>query len=176
MFHLLQQFIDIALWRKGPQDLPASATILVISAAIYTATGFMQVRLMGYRVLSSCIVVLVDLGMTALMLGMVLSLMSKRARWLQTLTALLGVGTLLGILDIVVRVVMLWSGVSAESPTWGLTRLLLLLVVVGHVYQQALESGLMVGMSLTLAIAILTESVTTVFVPLASQGAPAGPG
>jgi len=48
MSSLFRVLIDIALWRKGPQDLPASPFLLAMLTAIYVGVSFVQVHLFGW--------------------------------------------------------------------------------------------------------------------------------
>jgi hypothetical protein len=37
VLQFLKVFLDIVLWRRGPQDLPASPLLLLLCAAAYVA-------------------------------------------------------------------------------------------------------------------------------------------
>ena len=42
MLHFLKAFLDIVLWRRGPQDLPASPVLLWLTGAGYVAVSVLQ--------------------------------------------------------------------------------------------------------------------------------------
>jgi len=45
MLRLLQTFVDIALWRKGPQDLPASTALALMVLFTYVVLEFIGVQM-----------------------------------------------------------------------------------------------------------------------------------
>ncbi|HSW33522.1 MAG TPA: hypothetical protein VLH36_07900, partial [Steroidobacteraceae bacterium] len=42
----LRIFVDIVLWRRGPQDLPASSLLLAVTVAAYVAVSIVQLALL----------------------------------------------------------------------------------------------------------------------------------
>ena len=63
MWKLLQTFVDIALWRKGPQDLPASRFLAILVLAAYIVASFIQVRLLDLHLRSAVVIIAVDVTM-----------------------------------------------------------------------------------------------------------------
>lgn len=153
-------FFDIAMWRRGPQDLPASATLAWLVAMFYALASALQVGMMGWDIRSGVLLVFIDLGLQAAWLWGLLAFFAKRPRFLQSITAFLGVGALITVVDIVISAMMNSLGVSDSSSAnpWPFLHLGLLLLLLGRVLQQALERSLFFGMSLTLVI-VLTISV-----------------
>ena len=41
----LRIFVDIVLWRRGPQDLPASSLLLALTVAAYVGVSVAQLAL-----------------------------------------------------------------------------------------------------------------------------------
>jgi hypothetical protein len=165
---LFRIFVDIALWRRGPQDLPASTTLAwLVVALFYAFTSAMQVGLMGWDVRSAMLLVVLDLALQAAWLWGLLVFYAKRPRFLQSITAFLGVGALITVLDIVVSGVMTQLGVTSGSPTnpWPFLHLALVLLLLGRVLQQALERSLFLSMSLTLVIMLTVSIIAKGLVP-----------
>lgn len=157
---LLRIFLDIALWRRGPQDLPAAVTLAWLTAIAYALASAVQVGMMGWDVRTGALLVLLDLGLQTAWLWGLLKFFGKLPRFLQTLTAFLGVGALLTVIDIGVMAILQALGmsrISASNP-WPVLHLGVLLLVLGRVLQQALERSLFMSMSVTLVI-MLTISV-----------------
>ena len=46
LLQFLKVFLDIVLWRRGPQDLPASPLLLGLSAVAYVAVSVLQLALL----------------------------------------------------------------------------------------------------------------------------------
>jgi hypothetical protein len=166
MLKLLQTFVEIALWRKGPQDLPASQFLAALVLAVYVAASFVQVQLLGLRLSTVAVVVAVDVTMMVLWPWIVLTFFDRSQRFLQTLTAMLGVGVLLGMVDIAVRVLQILTVGPAEDPyaLWMVIRFLAMALMLGRIFMHALDRGLLTGMALTVAIVYSAGAVAQVIV------------
>lgn len=160
MLKLLQTFIDIALWRKGPQDLPASRFLASGVLLIYIIASFVQVHLFDLRLRTAVLIIAVDVVMLMGWLWLVLTFFGRRQRFIQTITAVLGVGVLLGVLDITVRALQLAMGPAQNLPDyWLLIRFFAIALIMGRIFMHALERSLLTGMALTVAIVYSTEAV-----------------
>jgi hypothetical protein len=129
-------------------------------------SSFVQSRLFGFDAGGSAIRTLLDIGVLTAMVAMFLALVGKQARWLQTMIAMTGVGTLLSVLDILVRTLLATPALSVLMTSWELLGLILVLLTFGRILQQALETGIFAGMALTFAIIVATLSVATLFVDM----------
>jgi hypothetical protein len=167
MAQLLRMFVDIALWRRGPQDLPASATLGWLAAVFYAVVSALQVAMLGWDVRSTLLLVVLDLGLQAAWLWGLLKFFGKSPRFLQTMTAFLGVGALLTLMDIGVTSLIQLLGVTANSQgnPWPVLHLGLLLLLLGRILQQALERSLFMSMSVTLVIMLTITVVARGLLP-----------
>ncbi len=165
---LFRVFVDIALWRRGPQDLPASTTLAWLVALFYALTSAVRVGMMGADFRSAVLVVLVDLGLQAAWLWGLLVFFAKRPRFLQSITAYLGIGALITVLDIVISTVMSLLGMSYSNPSnpWPFLHLGLILLLLGRVLQQALERSLLQSMSLTFVIMLTIWALAKGLMPI----------
>lgn len=160
MLRLLKTFFDIALWRKGPQDLPASTTLALIVLAIYMGIEFVGVRLFDLNLRAAIVFIGVDVLMLSGWLWVVLAFFGRRQRFTQTITATLGVGVLILLLDIAMRAAQLAFGLGdALAGNWLFARFLIIALVMGRIFMHALDRGLITGMALTVAIIYSTEAV-----------------
>jgi hypothetical protein len=158
---LLQTCLDIALWRKGPQDLPASSTVCWFLALLYLGISFVQVHVFHYSLVVGVTRVIVDFAMQAAWVALLLGLFSRLQRFPQTFSAMLGVGVLLAALDLLVQSVLMLVGADRSlGVEWVLLHLVVVVLVVGRILMQALDRGLFTGMALVLAMIISTETVT----------------
>jgi hypothetical protein len=156
--------MDIALWRRGPQDLPASPFLLALLTATYAGVSFVQVRLFGWSFLSTAVLVVIDVAMMSGWVWVLLSFFRKKPRYFQTLSAIFGVSTLLGILDALVRLLLDVMGAGSGPSLWDLAQLGLMAAIVGRILMLAIEGSLFTGVALALAIVFSTSAVTQLFI------------
>ena len=164
MISLFRLFLDIAVWRRGPQDLPGSPTLFSLCAIAYLGVSFVQARILRFPFASAGLLAALDLVFLAGVIALILSIRNKRERWLQTMAALLGVGTLIGLLDLAVSVAILSADSTGASIVWFLAKLAVILLIVGRILQHALDTRFLVGISLAYAI-LLIESFLVLLVP-----------
>jgi hypothetical protein len=157
---LLQTFLDIALWRKGPQDLPASGLLAVMVLLAYLVVGFSAVRLLALDQRAAAVFISIDVLMLCGWLWLVLAFFRRSQRFVQTITATFGVGVLVLLLVIAVRLIQLvFDPVDAFAGNWLLLRFLISALVLGRIFMLALDRGLMTGIALTVAIVYSTAAV-----------------
>ncbi|HEX7011379.1 MAG TPA: hypothetical protein VF161_01460 [Steroidobacteraceae bacterium] len=157
---LVTTFVEIALWRKGPQDLPASRFLAMLALIAYVAAELVDVRLWNLNAREAIISTGVDVVMLAGWLWAVLAFFDRRQRFIQTLTATLGVGTLVLLLDIAVRFAQIGFGFGQGfTSEWVFARLMILALIMGRILMHALDRGLITGMALTVAIVYSTAAV-----------------
>ena len=164
MSSLFRVLLDIALWRKGPQDLPASAFLLAMLTALYVAVSLVQVHLFGWGLLSTVVLVVIDAAMMSAWVWMLLSLFKKKPRYLQTLSAIFGVSTLLGVMDALMRLLLDAMGGGSGPTLWDLAQLILVAAIVGRILKLAIEGSMLTGVALTLAIVFSTSAVSQLFI------------
>src|SRR5262245_59975445 len=116
MLKLMQTFLEIALWRKGPQDLPASGFLAMLVLTVYIGVGLLSVQLFHLSLRDAAIMTGVTLLMVTAWLWLVLVFFARRHRFVQTITATLGVAVLIALLDLTIRSLQLALGLGA-SPT-----------------------------------------------------------
>ena len=89
MFALIQPFINLLLFRAGPQDMPASNTVLkatILACFITDIIG--AIGLLGLTL--SAVLSAGQIVLYAGFIYLLLKINNKTDRWLQTLTALFG--------------------------------------------------------------------------------------
>lgn len=149
---LILRFINLSLLQAGPQHLPASSFLLVLSAAAYVITGtigsayYYTWALAAQTTLADAVLLIIFANAALAMRGHV-----KRAT--QTMIALMGVGALfhivalaiaaLGIPTTVFLILLLWNG-----------------IVFAHILRHALEIPFLFGFGLTAFYIFITVAVT----------------
>lgn len=157
---LIKTYVDIALWRKGPQDLPASPALCVVLGLVYFAVSFIHVRVLHYSFSHSVAMVIIDITMLITWLLFLLAFFSRMQRFAQTFNALLGVGILLGVLDLLVMGLLNAAGGGKSlAVEWALMKLILLALVIGRILTQAIDRGMFTGVALVFAILLSTDAV-----------------
>ena len=84
---LIRFFVELALFRRGPQDLPVSGLLMGVLAACSVLFGTINGRDMFGGVQASFGANLLDLGLTLVFLFALLQFRGGVARWQQTATA-----------------------------------------------------------------------------------------
>ena len=88
----LRIFLDIVLWRRGPQDLPVSSLLLAVTVAAYVAVSVVQLALLDEAASSWLFFLVVDPLLLGAWIWLLLRLYGKSERFLQTATAVFGAG------------------------------------------------------------------------------------
>ena len=154
---LLLTFLEIALWRKGPQDLPASRSLAALVLLVYVVIGFARVRLFDLNLRAATVNIGVDVLMLSLWLYAVLAFFGRRQRFIQTMTATLGVGVLMQLLD---TLMLVFDQGETYSDNWLFIRFVLVALIMGRILMHALERGLATGVALTIAIVHSTHAIS----------------
>lgn len=169
MLPILDAFLQIALRRRGPEDLPDSGFLLVVAGAAYVLTqGLLAAPVYGTPLALARSLVL-DLLLLCGCLWGLLRLSGHGRRFRQSLTAVLGTGALLSVcmlpfnywLDAAVE-----PGKPALAPTIGLLAVVSWsLVVNGHIFSRALSRPFAAGLALSVAYFFLNYLVFAQFGP-----------
>ena len=160
-------FFDICLLRKGPQDLPASREFLLICAVSYVISNIilgLSSQTPGTAVAAS----LFEVSLLLIFMYSFLSLRSLRERWIQTCTALSGIGT---IFSLVAAPLFYWfaSLESGSQPGQEFYFLLFILIVwnisvMAHIFKHALSISFPVSIVVSiLLIWCMTAMSSTLF-------------
>jgi hypothetical protein len=147
MTELVKLFTQIALLRRGPQDLPASMLLLVLTMAAYLVVNLLLIAVLppanAAELRTSPAQLLVDTAFTLLWYVVLLRLAGRPERTLQTCTAVFGLQTVLAPL---LGFESWLSPRLAQDTTWMIPVNLFAIVVVvwliaanSHVVKAALE-------------------------------------
>ena len=155
---LFELFLAICLLRKGPQDVPASPVLLRLTLLSYGLSAVL-IPLLDVSLVTSLLLIMLDIALlTGLTYG-ALALRDYRPRFMQTLTALLGTGTLLQLLALPLLFLPEQEMAGTGAPPWlGLLWLGLFIwgiAVMAHILRQALSTSLGVGVLYSLAYVML---------------------
>ncbi len=171
MLRIIKAFWDICLFRAGPQDLPTSSLLMAVALFGYGAASLLIAfaQFPPERVFAA---VALDIVLLLMLAWAVLWVRSFMERFTQTLTALAGVGALMGFIAWPLAV---WQADAvAQGPeTAGVPSLIVLawlawhIAVVGHVLRHALSTMMSVGATLAVVYVYVGIRLTSIlFGPL----------
>lgn len=166
MKHVLQRFVAICLLRAGPQDLPGSLFLLRVTLFLYVAAGLLF-SLTGMPLPMSASMALTNLVLLALLTWVLLWSRDYPNRYPQTLTALAGCSTLIGLCTLPV---MLWtqSALQGRLPGLGIASLLLWITlfwqvtVFGHILRHAISTLMPIGVSLAVLYTFISININRI--------------
>jgi hypothetical protein len=87
---ILSLFADIARLRRGPEDLPASSTLLLLTAVAYIVLDALLLSVAPGLPGNPALLIGIDLGVTLTWYAVLLRIARKPERYLQTVTAVFG--------------------------------------------------------------------------------------
>lgn len=166
MLALIKVFVDIALWRKGPQHLPASGLLLAVTTLAYFgmslalggAQQMLAADIKGRPVDPLLARSLLELAIVLGWMWLLLALFKRADRFWQSATALMGTGIVISPIVIVAQLA-LWRIGPNNPVAWPVWLTLLAagiwyLLVVAHIVRSALDIKLFPAIVLTMLYAV----------------------
>lgn len=148
MLRLALVFVDIALHRKGPEDLPPSRFFFGLILLVYATVSLLALQI-NWPLSRALSMLVVDLALYLSFYWALLSLTRHSGRYWQTVTAVLGAETLLNVLAVPI---LLWRGTNPEQDataavqTGALALLLMWSIdIAGFVVARAIDKPYIVG-------------------------------
>lgn len=168
MATLLKAYLDIALWRRGPGDLPASAMLLALSAATYAAFSALQSwMLFGLRNLAGRTAA--DVVLAGALVWLLLLATGHPQRFRQTASAVFGTGALLS--PLVIVLLALKEPAAASQPlallVWAgsVAVIVWFTLIVAHILRTALETSLFTAMAVSVTYLVGSAALLTWLFP-----------
>jgi hypothetical protein len=169
MLRLAKAFWDIALWRRTPAQLPASLLLLTLVAAAAALLELLSAFLPPVSSDRIFTRVVLSVGLPLGFAWAVLVLARHRQRFLQTAIALLGVGVLaeLVLYPIGSLIHVIGSDRLASLPLGFLmlVGLIWYLLACANIWRAALDSGLSVGVAISVGYLLLSIAVEQQLLP-----------
>jgi hypothetical protein len=167
---IARAYLDVALGRRGPQDIPASHPLLVGTFAAYFVLTVALARV-AESWSTAFRAAVVDAAVLTAFVAAVLWLRSRTSRWLQTLTALTGVGVLFTAAAIPPFMAIEHLGGSPVAAVASVMTLVLFvwnLLAGGHILRHALSVPFPAGVMVALAYAAVSIAAVEILVPEAA--------
>jgi len=159
----LKVFLDIVLWRRGPQDLPASGLLFRVTLGAYVAVSAVQLLALRESLTTWVIFLMLDPLLLTGCVWLVLRLYRHPERFLQTATAVLGTGALLGL--VLYLPIQLLLGAVGRGPDATISRffalalLAVFALVTGRILKLGADSSLLTGVAIALSYFFLINLV-----------------
>lgn len=163
MYELSLLFFQIAIFKKGPQDVPVSPIVLRLLLPVYVAINYLILLLNG-AVSTAFLQILVDFALIVGFCWPLLYASGKIARFPQTLAAMLGT-------DIVISFFALPAIATLNTHANNLAYFSMLALVLwhwlvsGHIIKNALDRPLFFGLGLALLYIMLSSQVMAALFP-----------
>ena len=164
MQQLLQTLFDIVLLRRGPEDIPHSWIVLYMCAGLWTGAVLATTMMIASFDVADAWIAVGSAGVGLLCYGAVLTLAGFKARFLQTVSAMIGCGALISF-GMLALLVLFTPFLGQDIANLGAFLLLVWSVPVkGHIIARAINRHWYIGIVIALAIFLVqlsfTQSVT----------------
>lgn len=143
------RLLGIFLLRAGPQDLPARASVLILTVLAYAVLAGVSIVL-GASEHDPLAPVLASIILTCVLTWLVLRVAGTSARWLQTVTALFGTSLFFRLINL--PLAMAGENPSAPAALLALGGFFWHFAVHGHIFRHALEVSFSFGVAVAVGL------------------------
>lgn len=179
MFELVRLFVHLALFKKGPQDVPYSLFLLIVLFVSSFSFDLLTHLIPGLRKETVEFLVFLRYLIVANIVFVIVTyfifkLHGHSKRYLQSLTAMLGIDLLMSIILLPINLIIVFAGEKELSLLLTLMALFYLLLfswylfVYLHIFRHGLSVSPLVAGMLSLAMLALGMSLGNLLLPGAS--------
>lgn len=171
MISLAKRFYDICLLRAGPQDLPTSNFLLLLTLLVYITMG-MLLSSLNLSWWPSLLLVAVDSAILGGIAFLMLWIRHFPERFVQVFSALLGTGAFFELLALPLlfwqqQTIGTFQAAAGDNGLGVFISALVLwlclfwnLIVIGHILRHALSTMMPVGVGLAVAYMFISISIS----------------
>lgn len=163
MYELVLLFFQITIFKKGPQDVPASSFVLKLLLPVYVAVNYL-ILLMNGALSTALLQILADFAMILLFCWPLLYVAGRSHRFPQTLAAMIGTDIVLSFLALP-AIATLNTQANDLAYFSMLTLVLWRWLVTGHIMKHALDRSLFFALGLALLYIMLSSQVMAALFP-----------
>ena len=168
MYKLIVLFFEIAILRKGPQDVPASPWMLRLIIPVYVGINIL-ILLLNEVSSTALLQIAVDFILLVGFTWPLLYFSGKLPRFQQTLCALLGSDAVISFFAIP-AVASLNANAATDISLFAMLGLMIWhWLVSGHIFRHALDKPLFFGLGLSLLYILITSQVMALLFPVVSS-------
>ena len=163
MYELLKLFLEICLFKKGPQDIPGSKGMLTLLIPVYAGVSFFLLILSSDG-LNAAMQVLVEIMLILGSTWFILFIARKPARYLQTASALMATDTLISFFALPAMATLVGQGA-------GLAFIVIILLMIwhwaisGHIFSNALNQPFTFGLGVAFLYILVSYQVMALLFP-----------
>ena len=157
-FALARAMWEICTLRRGPQDIPASFTLMVLMLTLNAVAGA-ALETIEMSAGSAIIAAVVDAAAVIVLVRLLLMATRRENRYLQTVTAIAGTGV---ILSVFAAPAVAWLSAWVEQRRdVGMPMLLWLavfgwnLLIIAHIFRHAIDTNLAIGFVLAVVFVFI---------------------
>ncbi|KAF3982560.1 MAG: hypothetical protein HFP81_02495 [Methylococcales symbiont of Hymedesmia sp. n. MRB-2018] len=163
MYELLSLIFGICIFKKGPQDIPASNTLIRLLIPVYATISFLILILntsWATTVMQVAVEILLIMGLS----WAILLIADKPAHYQQTVCALMAT-------DALISFIALPSMATLTTQNSDLAYIAILLLMVwhwavsGHIFSHALDRPLLFGLAVSFMYILTSYQVMGTFFP-----------
>lgn len=165
MWPLASAFVDIAVHRRGPEDLPASDFLVALLFPLYLLSGLGVLWIDSATTSAQVLFGLVEACVYIAFVWVLLRVAAKPARFRQTASAVLGTSIGLNLLAVPLRA---WHDALTTSETETSIALYVLLALLlwaidisGFILSRALDQPYIVGVLIVILYFMASQSIAT---------------
>jgi len=151
--NMLLRFINICLFRAGPEDIPASTQLMQIVVVAYLVMG-LAINLLDADLFMSLMVSVADLMILFAFVMLLLQWRKKLPRFRQTVTSIMATSSLLGVLVLPFLASFYQYDDTTQAASWLLLALMVImlwsLMVTSHIFRRALNCSAPISVAWTL--------------------------
>ena len=163
MQQFLKVFLDIVLWRRGPQDLPNSGLLVVLTLVAYELVNLVQIALMEVSIAELLLYLVVDPLLLMGGLWLVMMLFGRKDRWAQTVSAVLGCTALMALVVSLPMVLLVGPRMAGDPPAalqlLALGLVIAFILVVGRIIQLATDTNLLTGSAIATTYVVMFHAL-----------------
>ena len=163
MYELLKLFFGIAIFKKGPQDIPASPWLLRLLIPVYMMVNYL-ILMLSNDMFSALLQVSVDVILIIVFAWGCMFIAGKPERYQQTACALLGTDALISLFAIPALATLIGQG-SALALLAVVLLMLWHWVVSGHILRHALSQPLVFGLGVAFLYILISFQVMALLFP-----------
>jgi hypothetical protein len=160
---LIRFFVELCLLRRAPQDLPASVFLFWLTLATDVSTGVVMALVTALSPWLGLVQAAIEVSLLLGLLYAGLSLTGHLPRFTQSATALLGSGTVIGVVAILALSLNPLGTEETNAATLGAVLLLALVVwsvvVTGHIVRHTFSLTFSQGLGLAIGFEFVVIGV-----------------
>ena len=164
MYELLSLIFGICIFKKGPQDIPASHILIRLLIPVYAVISFL-ILILSTHWYSAILQVGVEIVLILGLCWAILLIANQTARYQQTVCALLATDALISFIALPSMATLMGQGA-------GLAYIAIILLMVwhwavsGHIFSQALDRPIAFGLAVSFMYILTSYQVMATLFPV----------